>query len=253
MVKDLSFVKAALASAILTLALGPIVALTEPAVAGDAATFRVTFRNLTEGQPLTPPVAATHASRFHVFQFRREARYGVQQIAENGDNAPLLTFLGRRSRVFEAVQGGDGPLAPVGTPGGEMFPEHVSFEITAAGDARYLSLVSMLVCTNDGFTGVDSLRLPTSVGDRAVYEGVAYDARTEQNTQDLADIVPPCQELVGVHDNRGDPGTAMTDSTLRTNGVVRMHRGIVAERADLVPKVHGWADPVSRITVERTS
>jgi hypothetical protein len=243
-------VKWTVASAILALALGLIGALVGPASA-DVATYRVTFTNLTNSQPLTPPVAATHSRIFHVFQFRHEARYGVQQIAENGDNAPLLTFLGRRSRVFDAAQGGDGPLVPDETPGGGMFPDHVAFEITAGGDARYLSLVSMLVCTNDGFTGVDSLRLPTSVGDRVAYEGVGYDARTEENTQDLADIVPPCQELVGVHDDKGKPGTATTDPALRTNGVIRMHRGIVVGRGDLRPKVHGWTDPVVRITVER--
>jgi hypothetical protein len=245
-------VKWIMASAIIALPLGLIGALGSPAAAG-VATYRVTFINLTDSQPLTPPVAATHSSKFHVFQFRHEARYGVQEIAENGDNAPLLTFLGRRSRVFDAAQGGDGPLVPDETPGGAMFPGHVAFEITARGDARHLSLVSMLVCTNDGFTGVDSLRLPTSVGDRVAYDAIGYDARTEENTQDLADIVPPCQELVGVHDNRGKPGTATSDPVLRTNGVIRMHRGIVAGRGDLRPNVHGWTDPVVRITVERVS
>ena len=218
-----------------------------------AGTYRVTFTNLTDGQPLTPPVVATHSSKLHVFQYRHEARYGVQQIAENGNNAPLLTFLGRRSRVFNVVQGGDGPLVPEGTPGAKMFPDHVSFTIMAGDDERFLSLVSMLVCTNDGFTGVDSLRLPLAVGESLQHDAIAYDARTEVNNQELADMVPPCQGLIGVPDDRGKPGTATSDPSLRTTGVIRMHHGIVAGRGDLVPRVHGWTDPVSRIDVERIS
>jgi len=214
-------------------------------------TYEVTFTNLTDAQPLTPPVAATHEGTFHVFEFRREARFGVQQIAENGNNGPLLTFLSRRSRVADSLQGGMGPLLPAGTPGGAMFPDSVTFPITSDGEAGYFSLVSMLVCTNDGFTGVDSLALPEDVGDVVSYMAPSYDSRTERNTQDLADIVPPCQPLIGVFDGGGDPGTGESDPALRTHGVVRMHKGIHADRGDLTPEDHGWTDPVAEIEVER--
>lgn len=230
-----------------------LVALLMPvghAGAGGVATFEVTFTNLTSGQPLTPPVVATHSENFQVWKVRREARFGVQQIAENGNNAPLLTFLERRSRVFDVVQGGGGPLLPPGTAGGGTFPDAVTFEITASDDAHSLSLVSMLVCTNDGFTGVDRLSLPAHVGGTTEYEAAAYDARTERNTQNLRDIVPPCQPLIGVTDDHGKPGTDQSNPALRTNGVVRHHRGI-ADRADLLPGVHGWTDPVAMIEIER--
>jgi hypothetical protein len=239
--------------ATMALVLALLIAPGGQAGAGAAGTYRVTFTNLTEGQPLTPPVVATHSSQFNVFQYRHEARYGVQQIAENGNNAPLLTFLGRRSRVFDVVQGGDGPIVPDDTPGATMFPDHVSFTIMAGDEERFLSLVSMLICTNDGFTGVDSLSLPSAVGESVGYDAIAYDARTEVNNQELADMVPPCQGLIGVPDDRGKPGTATSDPALRTTGVIRVHHGIVAGRGDLKPRIHGWTDPVSHISIERIS
>ena len=102
----------------------------------------------------------------------------------------------------------------------------------------------MLICTNDGFTGVDSIRLPnrsTTVLIRA------YDARTEMNTESLGDIVPPCQGLIGV---TGDPGTMETNAVLAEEGVVIPHVGIVGE-ADLQRAVHDWSDPVAKIEIKR--
>jgi hypothetical protein len=106
----------------------------------------------------------------------------------------------------------------------------------------------MLICTNDGFTGVDSLRLPKDVGDAVVVRSASYDAGTETNTEDFADIVPPCQGLVGV--SSGEPGTGMSNPALAEGGVIHHHPGI-AGGADLVPAIHGWTDPVAEITVER--
>ena len=39
-----------------------------------------------------------------------------------------------------------------------------------------------------------------------------YDAGTELNTEDFADIVPPCQGLIGVSSEDG--GTGMSDPSL---------------------------------------
>jgi hypothetical protein len=104
----------------------------------------------------------------------------------------------------------------------------------------------MLICTNDGFTGVDSLRLPKDVG-AVVVRSAGYDAGTELNT---GDIVPPCQGLVGV--SSGEPGTGTSNPALAEGGVIHHHPGI-AGGADLVPAIHGWTDPVAEITVERVA
>jgi hypothetical protein len=63
-----------------------------------------------------------------------------------------------------------------------------------------------------GFTGVDALNLPDRVGRTKVAETAGYDAHTERNTEDFADIVPPCQGLIGV--SSGEPGTGQSNPAL---------------------------------------
>jgi hypothetical protein len=215
-----------------------------------ADTFEVTFTDLTSGQPLTPAVAATHRGENEMFRVGRSASFGLKEIAENGNNAPMLNMLASDRDVSDVVEAPGGPLVPAGSPGDAMFGQSTSFSIETAHGARSFSLAAMLVCTNDGFTGVNSLRLPRKVGDSVTVETAGYDAGTEANTEEFADIVPPCQELIGV---TGEPGTGQSDPALAQNDVIRHHGGITGRR-DLVPDVHGWDvnAPVARITVTAT-
>lgn len=221
-----------------------------PAGASASRMYDVTIQDLTTGQPLTPPVVATHRGKNQLFRVGQPASVGVREIAENGNNAPLLAFLDadpfRRIAAFD--QAGDGPLVPAGKPGSGMHLDEVMFTIRGSKRARYLSFVSMLICTNDGFTGVNSLRLPRKVGGEVERETAGYDSRTERNTEDFAHIVPPCQGLIGV--SSGEAGTDVSDPDLAEGGVISHHRGIRGG-ADLVPAVHGWRDPVARISIER--
>jgi hypothetical protein len=108
----------------------------------------------------------------------------------------------------------------------------------------------MLICTNDGFTGVDGTRLPSKVGQTVTLMTAGYDAGTEINTEDFADIVPPCQGLMGV--SSGEPGTGTSNPALAEGGVIMHHEGIQGG-SDLLPAVHGWRDPVARITITATN
>lgn len=210
----------------------------------DAKRYRVTISNLTAGQPLTPPVLVTHTGHADIFTLGEEASPELQQIAENGNSAPMLASLAGDDDVHDVVEASM-PLVPANNPGGVPFPSSASFIIEARGKARYLSYVSMLICTNDGFTGLDAITLPKR---KLTLFTVAYDARTERNTEDFVDMVPPCQLLIGV--SSGDPGTGMSDPLLAEEGVVIPHAGIVGG-ADLLPEVHGWGDPVAKIVIER--
>jgi len=219
------------------------------AAPGDARTYQVTVTNLTAGQPLTPVLFATHRASVDVFTVGLSASFGVKEIAENGNLAPLAEALGATTGVSEVFQGGM-PIVPAGTPGSAMFPDSVTFEISGDRGARSLSWVSMLICTNDGFTGLDSLGLPRHIGASVTVGAAGYDAGTELNTEDFADIVPPCQGLIGV--SSGEPGTGTSNPTLAEGGVIHHHEGIQGG-ADLVPEVHGWdvSAPVAEVTVER--
>jgi hypothetical protein len=215
--------------------------------------YRVTIRNLTAGQPLSPPVAAIHRSEDQLFEVGEPATVGVREIAENGNNAPILAFL--EADPFDTVSDFDEspvPLFPEGTPGGveeppspPEFPDSITLTLTADKHARHLSVVTMLVCTNDGFTGVNSLDLPKKEGRSVTVRTNGYDAHTEVNDEDLAHIVPPCQ-LIGV--SSGEPGMDVSNPALAEGGVIAHHEGIKGGR-DLVRSVHGWTDPVAEITV----
>jgi hypothetical protein len=219
------------------------------AEAGRQATYRVRIVNLTDGQPLTPPVLATHRSAFHLFEIGDLASVGVMQVAENGNVPNLVSALEQATGVAEVVAGAE-PLVPDGLPGSANHPDRATFEITAPAHVRFVSYVSMLICTNDGFTGIDHIRLPAEVGGTKTLVAAGYDAGTEINTEDFADIVPPCQSLVGV--TGSDPGTGVSNPALLECGVIHHHPGI-AGGVDLVPAIHGWDDPVVRVRITRVA
>ncbi len=220
-----------------------VLALTTTAAfaGGRVFTYEVTVTNLTEGQPFTPPLAATHRAQTALFHVGAPASVGIQQIAENGNLDPALAALMGDKHVYATVVA----LAafPPVLPG-----ESRTFQITADNSAKWLSFAAMLICTNDGFTGVDALRLPARTGESVMAYTDAYDAGTEINTEDFADLVPPCPALTGVPS--GVPGTGMSNPALAEGGVIMHHMGI-AGSADLLPALHGWTDPVGMITVTR--
>lgn len=214
---------------------------------GHSPTYRVTIDNLTAGQAFTPAIAATHRGAHLLFDVGRPASDGIVQIAENGDLGPMSAFVASSPRVIDSFTG-SAPQVPASNPGGTPFSSKVTFEIDGRRGHDRLSWAAMLICTNDGFTGVDGLRLPGRVGQTVVARTAAYDAGSEANTEDFGDIVPPCQGLIGVSGN--ETGTGASDPALATSGVIAHHAGITG-REDLVPGVHGWSDPVATVTVTR--
>jgi len=207
-------------------------------------TYRVTLQNLTEGQALTPPLIATHAYGTHIFTVGEPASAELQAVAENGNNMLLHDLLMADSRVLDIAEGATGPLVPAANPGNTEFTDSADVIITGDPSARFLSLASMLICTNDGFTGLNSVRLPPAGAKIILTSG--YDAGTEMNTEDFADLVPPCQGLIGV--SSADAGTGESNPMLAENGVITYHAGIQGGD-DLLPDVHGWKNPVAKITI----
>ena len=207
-----------------------------------STTYIVTITNLTGGQPLTPPLIATHRPATDLFTVGEPASFELKEIAENGNLDPLLVALGNDKHVSDVV------VAAAGDPPPLLPGQSVTVEITESHGAKFVSFASMLICTNDGFTGLDTVRLPEAVGQTIMLTADAYDAGTEINTEDFADIVPPCQALTGVSSE--DPGTGMSDPALAEGGVIHHHEGIQGD-ADLVPAIHDWTNPVVMIEISR--
>ncbi len=212
--------------ALLLMALG-----TAGTASAQESTYSVTIENLTDGQPFTPPVLVVHSADMDLFELGEVASNEIAQLAENGNGDPLVALANGAGATVVAH---DAPIMP---------GERATLSITAASGS-YLSAAFMLICTNDGFSGLDSLMLPAS-GSQTV-ETNAYDAGSERNTEDFADMVPPCQGLIGVESD--DEGTGMSNPALAEGGVITMHAGIQGG-TDLTVADHGWTNPVARITV----
>ena len=208
----------------------------------DVKTYEVTITNITPGQPLTPPLLVTHSADAGIFTLGQAASDELQQLAENGNTVPLKEKL-EAGHVCDIVMG-DGPLVPATVHNAGAMHQYTStYEVVADYKHHYLSFASMLICTNDGFVGLDSIDLLNNEG--STYLAVAYDAGTEINTEDFADLVPPCQALMGISSD--DEGTGSSNLDTAEDGIVIPHPGVF-QRADLTPD-HAWSDPVAIITI----
>ena len=169
------------------------------------ATYKVTIQNMTSGQPFSPPVVATHRNNLRMFRVGETASPELEAIAEDGNPVPMFDLFDGAKRVTEVVNIGR-PLTPNGSVAGG-FTDAVTFYIGADEDDR-LSMATMLICTNDGFTGLDRIRLPSKGAIIRWPNG--YDAGTEDNTELSQDIVDACTGL-GPVALSGDPNTNEND------------------------------------------
>jgi len=206
--------------------------------AGSIKTYRVTIENLLTGQPLSPGVLVTHTKKANLFRVGELATEGIRLIAEDGDPSVAVAELTGQPGVYNVVPT-SAPIHRVGGPG----PTSLTVEIMARANANRLSLATMLICTNDGFTGLDGVKLPGGFMPD-VYLSAGYDAGTEANDELSTSIVDPCGVIGPV------PMAADGNSRTATSGVITHHPGIQGG-ASLSTAQHGWQDPVARITIQR--
>ena len=158
------------------------------------------------------------------------ASEALEAVAEGGDTMPLQMMLEGMSSVMSVETG----MAM--TPPGKS----ATFQITGSGMHRYLSLVSMLVPTNDAFVAA-TMELPTMPGAMMSY-AQAWDAGTEANDESCESIPgrpmwPECED-------------AMAPASMEMGeGFVTIHNGITG-MGDFGAS-RDWKNPVAMITVTR--
>jgi hypothetical protein len=216
------------------LALGALGALVAAALLIPAAgsspsherTWDVTITNLTRpgSQPLSPPLFVVHSNRADVWSVGQIATHPVAAIAEDANNAPAEAAFAQLEGVSDVFTGAGGPIPPGASR---------TYTVETSGHANRLSVLTMLVNTNDGFTGLDSLHVR---GHGDTRSAMAYDAGSELNNEEIAFIPGPCCNHPFVRDPEG--------------ALIRMHEGITG-RGDLSPEIYGWSGPVARIQVSR--
>jgi hypothetical protein len=183
-----------------------------------------------------------------LFSVGEPASEPVQELAENGNLQPLLDLI-ETTDAIRAAAVGDAPLVPKSDPGDTGNPYYTTLELSADASATHLTFVSMLIATNDGIVGLDTVELPTDVNASKTLYANGYDAGTEQNTEVFSDLVPPAKGLIVGGE---EEGTAESNPELAEDGVVRPHPGISGD-GDLDPEIYGWREPAGVVHVERLS
>ena len=192
---------------------------------GGGAKYEITVTNLTRAQIISPPVAFTHASGYRLFAPGDEASPGLAGLAEDGLTDGLVAELEETPAVRD-IAVGSGPVMP---------GQSLTLELRGSPYGSRLSVMGMLVSSNDAFFALQGERLPwySSSADAAV-----YDAGSEANNERCEYIPgPPC----------GNPGASPDEEP---EGFIFIHNGIHGV-ADLAPEVWDWRGAGARITVRR--
>ena len=187
--------------------------------------YAVTITNVTAGQTFTPMLIVTHKPSIGLFELGEPASDELALVAESGDIGPLAALLGSLPQaVYDTADSG-----------GLLFPgDSVTVYVDARGKFDRVSLVGMLIPTNDTFVAMDSV--PLSRKGRAVMVP-AYDAGSEFNDENCANIPGPTCGGAGASPGSGE-------------GYVHISNGIHGV-GDLAPAVYDWRNPVAKITVKR--
>lgn len=200
--------------------------------------------NLSNGIYFTPLLIATHPGSTHLFQSGSPSSANLQAMAEGGDTSGLITDL-----MAVSADISDNPAAGLLAPG-----MSASASFPKGGQNTHLSLVAMMLPTNDGFVGLDALEVPNAKGSY-VYFLNAYDAGTEANNEVINGGGAP--GTLGIPaDPGGNSGTGGTGvTTTESNMMVHIHRGILGDtdlsggRSDLTSNVHRWLNPIAKLVV----
>lgn len=214
-----------------------------------AADYQVTITNLTSGIHFTPLIASAHSPSVAMFTSGSAASAEMQAIAEGGNVAPMAALL---ESVGASVATGEGLLAPGAT---------VTLMLQDSGTEgnTVLSVSGMLLPTNDGFVGLNSVHLPGASGPASMsWNANGYDAGTEANDELVGSGAPgeagfPAPPpVVGTGTGVGGHGIPTS-----IEGFVHIHRNVLGDldanggRSDINAAVHRWLNPVARITVTR--
>ena len=209
-----------------------------------AEVIDVHVMNLTQGMYFTPLLITAHADTADLFEVGDTAISEIQAMAEGGDISGLVTLANNVGAV-SVENPASGLLAPASSI-------HVIDMSTGANDR--LSIVAMLLPTNDGFVGLDSWKIPETAGTYTLYLN-AYDAGTEANDELVtgggASGVAGIPANPGA--NGGTNGTGVT--TTESNQMIHIHRGNIGDTdttggiSDVDSRIHRWLNPVAKVTV----
>lgn len=213
--------------------------------AASAVDFNVRIINLTNGITFTPFLVAAHTDSERLFTVGQPASANLQAMAEGGDIAGLVSDMEAVGATISANPAG-GLLGPAAST-------NVDLNTDGTSNVR-LSVVSMLLPTNDAFAGLNAITIPTDPG-TYTYNLPAYDSGTEANDELITGGGAPGAPGIPVDPSgaagTGGSGAAMADA----NPNVHIHRNTLGDTdstdgvSDLDSRVHRWLNPVVRVVI----
>jgi len=208
-----------------------------------ASEVEVSITNLTKGIYFTPLLVAAHSSDAKMYTAGESASPALQKMAEGGDISALVTALD--SAGAESVENpAGGLLAPGATSMTTLTPQ-------SGND--HLSIVAMMLPTNDGFVGLNNVMIPTAPGTYK-YALNAHDAGTEANDEIInGGGAPNTPGIPAAPDGMG--GSNATGLSGVAEGFVHIHRGNVGDFdatggvSDLNAQAHRFLNPVASVII----
>jgi len=211
--------------------------------AAFSQTVDIHITNLTQGMHFTPLLVSAHASDAHLFEAGQPASTALATMAEGGDISLLVAE--SASTAVNVENPAAGLLAPAAS---------TQIMDLDTQDNTQLSIVAMMLPTNDGFVGLNSWTIPQTAGTYTVYLN-AYDAGSEANDEIIngAGALGAAGIPIAPAGNGGTGASGVT--SMEANETVHIHRGNVGDAdleggiSDVDSRVHRWLNPVAKVEI----
>ncbi|MBV1910096.1 MAG: spondin domain-containing protein [Kangiellaceae bacterium] len=252
----------------------------------SAEIIDISITNLTHAMSFTPRLVVAHDNTIDLFEPGVEASTPLAWLAEAGviDDAQSADSAGQNFEWMLGPTDNDNTTNTWHRFGGLVTPSTTLSYPFDTMDKTYLSLLTMLIPTNDAFAGLDSIVIPIEPG-TYTYVLHAYDAGTELNDElnsTRTDIVEQGGAALGGYGLPGVAGVGASTVPLGTGGTgvavtvgfdqdgnaiganevvdgtdgpVHIHRNILGDTdltagaSDLQSTAHRWLNPVARVTI----
>ena len=206
--------------------------------------FQVSIINLSNNQPMSPVALILHQSDYSGWTLSEAATNGLEVLAEGGDNSAFIAEAQANDTEFLASSSSEGILAPGASTSLTVTTQEVG--------VIEMTLATMLVNTNDAFTGSTGISLTSmTVGQEVRYNLPVYDAGTEFNSELAGTIPGPADGGEGFNSTRDDTA----DQVTRHSGVVgaNVDGGLDENPLSALDESHKFDAPIARIVVTRTN
>jgi hypothetical protein len=202
-----------------------------PPVEPAEYSYSVTVTNLTYAQPLSPLAVVLHNDS-KMWMTGEAASVSLEKLAESGDNSDFIS--------------GDEVLASNSGDGVVMPGLAATVEVTTTDrNATFFTATTMLVNTNDAFTGLTGVDISSmAIDDVKSWNLNVYDSGTEANSEAMGTIPGPADSGTGFDEARNDVD------------FVAIHPGVVSQDDGLsnsvLTQAHRFVNPAIKLSITRT-